>query len=643
MNLRRLLAYALMAAVTASPAAALAAKKSSKPSKPAAPVSTLDPAVAQSLWVTLDKATRSGDILARGDAFFGLALLNLEGKDPTAILIDALKDPQGKVRLGAARGLLALNNPAWREPLIRALGDSMVSLEDEVLPALATLPIDQQAGVIVEALSGKLVVNKMRLAQGVIHAGGPLLTETVRQAVAKGGDAAAVIKQNIATLSPEQALLVFPQILASADPELKGIIISNVPRLPAGVDLPWLAPLLKDSDPGVAQKAALVLGAQGNHDAVAVLLPVANAETGPTQLSALRAIAASAQLSDLPKLDAFLDPVNNVPSPVVAEVFGAYAHAGARTQLEPHVRAALRSTDGPLRAAGVRWIGLIDGTAALPRLGEYLTDGNADVRRNAAIAVGDLKTAEGLPLLERGLRDTDNDVRLALVEALAKIPDNRVVDVVQFLVSDSNREIKLAAVAALEQFKAINATDSLRVAIMDSDADVRKAALRAIIMTDMTQGRAAFNSARGWLQPGDLTAMTRQIGKDFAPYLELALDAESSTLRAEALDALDLLGPEAAGALLDTVTEKTRFPELKLAALAKLAPMRGEAVIAKLAAIAKTQESPTDLRIRAIQLIGETGSKAGKETLDAALNDPSEQARVAAALALIQIHMIRPS
>lgn len=640
MNPRRLLAFALVAAL-ASPAAA-APKKPAKAVK-AAPVSTLDPAVAQSLWATLDKATRSGDILARGDAFYGLALLNLEGKDPSEVLVDALKDPQGKVRLGAAKGLLAIGNPAWREPMIRALGDSMVSLEDEVLPALAPLPLADQAGLVVEALSGKLVTNKMRVAQGLIRKGGPLLTETVRQAVAKGGDAAAVIKQNIATLSPEQALLVFPLILASADPELKGIIIANVPRLPAGVELPWLAPLLKDPDKEVARKAALVLGAQGNHEAVSILLPIANAETGPAQLSALRAIAASAQLSDLPKLDAFLDPVNNVPSTVVAEVFGAYAHAGARTQLEPHVRAALRSTDGPLRAAGVRWLGFIDGTAALPRLAEYLTDGNADVRRNAASAVGDLKTAEGLPLLERGLRETDDAARLAIVVALAQIPDNRVVDVVQFLVSDSNRDIKLAAVATLERFKSINATDTLRVAIMDSDADVRKAALKAIIVTDMTQGRAAFSQARGWLQPGDLTAMTRQLGKDFAPYLELALDAETSTLRAEALDALTLLGPEVAGALLDTVVEKTRFPELKLAALAKLVPLRGEAVVSKLAAIASTQDSPTELRIRALQLIGETGSKAAKETLDAALNDPSEQARVAAALAIIQIHRVQPS
>lgn len=645
----RLLAILLAAAVPATAATAATAlaapKKPAKAARQAAPVSTLDPAMATKLWDLLDRATRSGDILARGDAFYGLALLKIEGKDPSAALLDALKDPQGKVRLGAARGLLALGNGAWREPMIRALGDAMVSLEDEVLPALASLPLADQAALIVEGLNGKLIANKMRVAQGLLRAGGPLLPEVIRQALAKGGDAAAVMKQNIATLTPEQALLLYPQVLPAADAELKGIILANVPRLPAGADLPWLAPLLKDPDPAVARKAALILGAQGNHDAVAVLLPMASAEQGPTQLSALRAIASSAQLADLPRLDAFLDPVNQVPSPVVAEVFGAYAHAGARTQLEPHVRRALQSTDGPLRAAGVRWIGFIDGTAALPRLAEYLTDGNADVRRNAATAVGELKVSEGLPLLERGLRDTDDAVRLAIVQALAMIPDNGVVNVVQFLVSDMNRDIKLAAIEVLAGVKSIETVDTLRVALMDSDPDVRKAALRAIILTDVTQGRAAFNGARGWLQPGDLTALARQLGKDFAPYLELALDAEAQSLRVEALDAAALLGAEAQATLLEQVAEKTRFPEMKLAALERLVPLRGAAVVPRLSALAATQDTDVNLRIRALQLIGligATGAKAGEEALKAALEDPSEQARVAAAVSLIRLNTVQP-
>ena len=642
MNARRLLALLLAAAVPAVPATTFAApKKPAKASKTVEPASTLDPALAQKLWALLDGATRSGDILARGDAFYGMALLKLEGKDPSAALLDALKDPQGKVRLGAARGLLALGNAAWREPMIRALGDAMVSLEDEVLPALAALPLADQAAVVVDALDGKLVANKARVAQGVIRAGGPLLTETVRLALTKGGDAAAVIKQNIATLSPEQALILFPLVISAADAELKGIILANVPRLPAGAELPWLAPLLKDADPAVARKAALILGAEGNHDAVAVLLPMASAEQGPAQLSALRAIATSAQLADLPRLDPFLDPVNQVPSTVIAEVFGAYAHAGARTQLEPHIRRALQSTDGPLRAAGVRWLGFIDGTAALPRLAEYLTDGNAEVRGNAATAVGELKISEGLPLLERGLRDNDDAVRLSIVQALAMIPDNGVVNVVQFLVSDTNRDIKLAAIEVLAGVKSISTVDTLRVALMDSDPDVRKAALRAIILTDLTQGRAAFNGARGWLQPGDITAMARQMGKDFAPYLELALDAEAQSLRVEALDAAVHLGPEAQGALLDRVVEKTRYPELKLAALARLVPLRGAAVVPKLAAIAANQESPVDLRVRALELMGQTRAKTAEEGLKAALEDPSEQARVAAAVSLIRVNTIQ--
>ena len=636
MKVSRTLAWVSCALLTVALSQSALAKKPRKKAPPA-PVSTMDPTLAQQVQTTLEKATRSGDISARGGAYYGLALVQVEGSDPTPVLLDALKDPQGSVRLGAARGLLALGNPAWRDAFVALLGDPMVTLETDVLPAMAALPLDQQAGLFVDALNAK-IPNKLRIASGLVTHGGPLLAEAVKQALAKGGDAPAALKQVLATLSPDRAALLYPIVLPVADAELKNVIVANLTRLPGDVDLSFLAPLLKDADQGVARKAALALAMQGNHDAVAVLLPMATSEQGPAQLSALRAIAQAATKADLPSLDAFLDPLNNTPPKVLGQVFGAYAHADARLTLEPHIKAALRSTDGDLRAAGVRFLGMIDGTSAVPSLAQYLVDGNVDVRQNAAWALGELRSLDGLPLLERALRDTSDDVRLEIVKALQKIPDNQVVNIVQFLVSDANKDIKLAAIQTLAKLKNISAVDSLRVALNDADPDVRVAALRAIIVTDLVQGRAAFNGAKGWLQPGDILGMTRVMGKDFLPYLQLALDAESAAVRTEALDALALLGPESQATLLDEVYAKSRFPDLKLLALAKLVRIRGEAMASQLTELVQDPNGTVEARILALRLLGDARAKSAEETLKAALNDASEQARVAAAIALLKLH-----
>ncbi|NUN13600.1 MAG: HEAT repeat domain-containing protein [Myxococcales bacterium] len=638
--LRRTLAFTLLLLLVAGQLTA-APKKTKRPAKSNEPVVTLDPELANQIYDILERGTRSGDLAARGTAYGGLAYVTAEGKDTIPYLLDGLKDPQSRVRLGAAFGLIRVNNPAYRAPLVQLLGDPTLNLLDEVLPGLMLLPPADAAAIVADALAADTTRDRNRLMRSVIDFGGPLLLEVVQQAMAKGGEAATTVKRVVPQLGMDTAIFLYPVLLTVADAELKSMILANVQNTPEGTDLTFVKPLLKDKDPLVVFAAAKVLANRGDAEAATLLLPQALGDDVKQRMEALAAIRKAADASHLTKLETLLDPAMRMPPNVLVEVYGAYAHAG-NTKIAAQVQASMRGMDAALRAAGARYLGHMEGTRALEDLHRLLFDGNAEVRQAAAFSLGYLRSPESIPHLERALRDTSDEVRLGVIEALSQIQDPQVLNIVQFLVSDSNKDIRVAAIRALAQMKNIATTDTLRVALQDADPDVRYAALRGIMATDLVQGRAAFNLAMGWLPPGAMVDMARIMGKDFAPYIGLALEHNNDAVRYEALRALPFLGTEAEIQLLEGMALRSRFADMKTAGLKRLTKLQGKGAAATLQATIADPDAPKPLKIGALRLLGDTKAIEALDALKLALLDGDEELKVTAAVAILKIHAPNP-
>ncbi len=93
------------------------------------------------------------------------------------------------------------------------------------------------------------------------------------------------------------------------------------------------------------------------------------------------------------------------------------------------------------------------GPKALPALIDALSDHNAQVRRCAAAALGDMSTnaAAAIPALVRTLQDTNTDVRRAVLASLADLkakPELVVPGLVEIL-ADTNKNARISALACL--------------------------------------------------------------------------------------------------------------------------------------------------------------------------------------------------
>lgn len=89
----------------------------------------------------------------------------------------------------------------------------------------------------------------------------------------------------------------------------------------------------------------------------------------------------------------------------------------------------------PRRAAGLRALAAIQGSAAAPRLLEHLrTERNAAVRR--AILLGlepfALQHPDILPAFIQALRDRDTEVRMTAVDIVSRIDDPRAREAIRF-------------------------------------------------------------------------------------------------------------------------------------------------------------------------------------------------------------------
>jgi HEAT repeat protein len=133
--------------------------------------------------------------------------------------------------------------------------------------------------------------------------------------------------------------------------------------------------------------------------------------------------------------------------------------------------------------------------------------------------------------------------------------------------------------------------------------------------------------------------MARVMGKDFAAFAGVSLEHSNEAVRDEALRALRFVGKDAEVSLLQNVAQKSPYPTMKIKALRRLARVEGVDIRTELQSILVDSDAPEDMRVDSVQLLGDIRAEAAKDALQLGLIDPSERIRMAAAVALLKVHM----
>ncbi len=109
-----------------------------------------------------------------------------------------------------------------------------------------------------------------------------------------------------------------------------------------------------------------------------------------------------------------------------------------------------------------------------------LKDSDVKVRRDAALALWEMRAPEAVGPLIAALKDSDADVRRKAVLGLSEIGDKRAVAPIIECLKDEDAEVRAKATLALSELHAADAVVALIAALKDADPEVRRKATLAL-------------------------------------------------------------------------------------------------------------------------------------------------------------------
>ena len=112
----------------------------------------------------------------------------------------------------------------------------------------------------------------------------------------------------------------------------------------------------------------------------------------------------------------------------------------------------LKSKDPEVRREAALRLGDIGNPEAADHLLAALQDENARARAGATYALGNLKEKRAVDSLLRLLKDPDPDVRTAAVTALGRVGDASTIEPISLLLLDRNKEVRDRSVVTLRRF-----------------------------------------------------------------------------------------------------------------------------------------------------------------------------------------------
>jgi HEAT repeat protein len=141
---------------------------------------------------------------------------------------------------------------------------------------------------------------------------------------------------------------------------------------------------------------------------------------------------------------------------------------------------AMQDEDVEVRRMAVWALGELEDEAAIPALVVALEDEDGEIRRHAVWALGEIESPRALEALRTVIRDEDQEVRRQVVWALGQIEDPSAVPDLVVALRDEDAEIRRHAVWALGEIEDAAAVEPLLVALKDADEEIRQAAVWAL-------------------------------------------------------------------------------------------------------------------------------------------------------------------
>ncbi len=345
-----------------------------------------------------------------------------------------------------------LGSPAHPQDLPRAIRALGRMGDTSAFPLLLDLLEDNRPSVQSE------VVNAVRAVAG--------------QAIAKHCDQEKIIDLLLATVRSDR-----PRARREA---VRTLGLLGVPGQAA------LAEGLSSGDAAVRVEAALLLGEQGRSEGKELIVGVLRSPTNSQDLP--RAIRALGRMGDTSVFPLLLDLVeHNLPyyhdevvNAVRAVAGRAIAKQGDQKKIIDLLLATVRGDKPRARREAVRTLGLL-GAPAQAALAEGLSSGDAAVRVEAALLLGEQGRSDGKELIVGFLRSPTHFQDLArAIRTLGNIKVAIPADVAADLLKLRDWQVRQECLRTLGMTKAAESVPILIDALGDSDHDVRCEAARAL-------------------------------------------------------------------------------------------------------------------------------------------------------------------
>jgi len=314
---------------------------------------------------------------------------------------------------------------------------------------------------------------------------------------------------------------------------------------------------------------------QKRDTAVPALLSVLKDENAAVRLAAVESLG---NLSDPRAVDALVQALRTDTDPQVREAAAEALGEIDSPRAVPGLIAALGSEKVGAVRAKIAWaLGEIDDkrSGAVEALGAVVRDPDAEVRRQAVWALGELEAATAVPMLIPALKDADTETRKQAAWALGEIQSKDAVEALTPVTKDADVEVRKQAVWALGNIEDKRALPALEAAVRDANVEVRRQAIESI---------------------GQLDDLHKA-----PPALITALKDEDEEVRKSAVEALGQLEDEDAIPALIPLT-KDADVEVKRAAVEALSSIGGPRAVEVMAGLLK--DGDPEIRKIAAEALG---------------------------------------
>jgi HEAT repeat protein len=237
--------------------------------------------------------------------------------------------------------------------------------------------------------------------------------------------------------------------------------------------------MLNDDDLNIRSSQIIAMGNSKDRGVIHTLIEILK---NPKEVSLLRACAAMAlgKLSGNEVISPLIDAVEDEQMIVSRAAILALGEVGSQQSIPTLIGVLENQNKKELHALAIKVLSKIGGTKVKSNLLKALESENNGVKRNAAIALGDLGTKDVVPPLIKLMNDCDECLREIAASSLSLIKDNRAVEALIGALSDQAETVRTMAASSLGYLGDNRAIKPLEKALNDKNILVRQMAASSL-------------------------------------------------------------------------------------------------------------------------------------------------------------------